>query len=294
MSPICSCWSLVEMIGFVGKGAQRWLDLGFIRLQPSEFMKPAIVLVLARFYDCCPPATCAAGAASGRRRSDRRPGRPDPAPARSRHRDDGASWRRDRDVPRRPADVDVPGAAARARGRRADRLYDDARLSAQTGADLPRSRRATRSAPAITSASRRSRSARAGSGARAILNGSQSHLDYLPEGHTDFVFATMVEEWGLVGGALLIFAFAMVIRWGMQRQPQRPDPLRPARRGRPDDDHLLLCRDQPDDGDGPGAGGRHPPAAGQLWRIGGDDDHDLPRHADGARAPAADPSPLGI
>ncbi len=45
---------LVEMLGFVGKGAQRWLDLGFIRLQPSEFMKPAIVLVLARFYELLP------------------------------------------------------------------------------------------------------------------------------------------------------------------------------------------------------------------------------------------------
>src|SRR4029453_13421651 len=45
---------LVEMIGFVGKGAQRWVDLGFIRLQPSEFMKPAIALVLARFYDLLP------------------------------------------------------------------------------------------------------------------------------------------------------------------------------------------------------------------------------------------------
>lgn len=45
---------LVDMLGFVGKGAQRWLDLGFIRLQPSEFMKPAIALMLARFYDLLP------------------------------------------------------------------------------------------------------------------------------------------------------------------------------------------------------------------------------------------------
>ncbi|MBA2770674.1 MAG: rod shape-determining protein RodA, partial [Sphingomonas sp.] len=51
---------------------------------------------------------------------------------------------------------------------------------------------------------------------KGYLQGSQSHLDYLPEGHTDFVFATMVEEWGLFGGLLLILAFAAVIRWGMR------------------------------------------------------------------------------
>src|SRR3990170_6640806 len=50
---------------------------------------------------------------------------------------------------------------------------------------------------------------------KGFLNGSQSHLDYLPEGHTDFAFATMVEEWGLLGGTLLILSFGAVIRWGM-------------------------------------------------------------------------------
>src|SRR5436190_3948018 len=46
----------VEGLGFVSKGARRWLDLGPIRLQPSEFMKPAIVLTLARFYELVPAA----------------------------------------------------------------------------------------------------------------------------------------------------------------------------------------------------------------------------------------------
>jgi rod shape determining protein RodA len=50
---------------------------------------------------------------------------------------------------------------------------------------------------------------------KGFLNGTQSHLDYLPEGHTDFVFATMAEEWGLVGGLFLIFCFFLVIRWGI-------------------------------------------------------------------------------
>lgn len=50
---------------------------------------------------------------------------------------------------------------------------------------------------------------------KGFLNGTQSHLAYLPEGHTDFVFATMSEEWGLAGGVALIVAFALVIRWAM-------------------------------------------------------------------------------
>ena len=46
---------LVEAIGFVGGGSQRWIDLGPLVLQPSELMKPAIVLTLASFYSTLPP-----------------------------------------------------------------------------------------------------------------------------------------------------------------------------------------------------------------------------------------------
>src|SRR5204863_358833 len=46
----------VELLGAVRGGSQRWLDLGFIRLQPSELMKPAIVMACARFYDMLPPS----------------------------------------------------------------------------------------------------------------------------------------------------------------------------------------------------------------------------------------------
>src|SRR5690606_24872178 len=45
----------VEAIGAVGGGSQRWLDLGFFTLQPSELMKPGIVLALASFYHRLPP-----------------------------------------------------------------------------------------------------------------------------------------------------------------------------------------------------------------------------------------------
>jgi rod shape determining protein RodA len=42
---------VVEFFGTVGMGAQRWIDLGFMRLQPSEFMKVAQVMMLAMYYD---------------------------------------------------------------------------------------------------------------------------------------------------------------------------------------------------------------------------------------------------
>ena len=42
---------VVEFFGTVGMGAQRWIDLGFMRLQPSELMKVALVMMLAAYYD---------------------------------------------------------------------------------------------------------------------------------------------------------------------------------------------------------------------------------------------------
>lgn len=41
---------VVFFFGHIGKGAQRWLNLGFIRIQPSEIMKLAIPLLLAWYY----------------------------------------------------------------------------------------------------------------------------------------------------------------------------------------------------------------------------------------------------
>ena len=43
----------VELAGEVGMGAQRWIDFGVIRLQPSELMKISVVIVLARYFHIC-------------------------------------------------------------------------------------------------------------------------------------------------------------------------------------------------------------------------------------------------
>ena len=40
----------VEISGFVGMGAQRWINLGIFNVQPSELMKVAVVLALARYF----------------------------------------------------------------------------------------------------------------------------------------------------------------------------------------------------------------------------------------------------
>ena len=124
---------------------------------------------------------------------------------------------------------------------------------------------------------------------KGYLNGSQSHLDYLPEGHTDFAFAALAEEWGLVGGIILILAFGLVVRWGM----------RVAANGRTRfaqlsaagltaciffyaSINLMMVM-----GLAPVVGAAPPH---QLWRLRGHDRDDLPRPADGAGTSAADPS----
>ena len=45
----------VDVLGEINKGAQRWLDLGFVQLQPSELMKVALVMALARYFHAAYP-----------------------------------------------------------------------------------------------------------------------------------------------------------------------------------------------------------------------------------------------
>jgi rod shape determining protein RodA len=206
---------MVELLGFVTKGAQRWLDIGFIRLQPSEFMKPAIVLVLARFYDLLPagdirkwraiwPAAALIGV---------------PALLILVQPDlgtcmmvvlGGITMMFIAGVPMR---LFLAGAAAVAVAAPIafSMMHDYQRKRVFIFLDpesdpLGAGYHISQSKIAIGSG---------GIFGKGFLNGSQSHLDYLPEGHTDFAFATMVEEWGLFGGLLVILAFGAVIRWGM-------------------------------------------------------------------------------
>ena len=79
---------LTLMLGVIGGGARSWLELGFIRIQPSELMKPIIVLTLARFYAHVPPRRDQAAVGDVAAGADPRPAAPaHPAPAGSRDDD---------------------------------------------------------------------------------------------------------------------------------------------------------------------------------------------------------------
>ena len=206
----------VELLGFVGKGAQRWLDIGPIRLQPSEFMKPAIVLVLARFYDLLPPADI-------RRWRAIWPAalllgvpvllilvQPDMGTAMmvlfigvTVMFLAGLPWWLFAGGFAAVA-VAAPVAYSMMHEYQQKRVL----IFLDPESDpLGAGYHITQSKIAIGSG---------GIFGKGYLQGSQSHLDYLPEGHTDFVFSTMVEEWGFAGGFVLMIAFALVIRWGMK------------------------------------------------------------------------------
>jgi len=214
----------VEALGLVKKGAQRWLELGPIRLQPSEFMKPAIVLTLARFYDLLPagelnrwravwPALVLVGVPAGLILIQPDLGTCIMVTL------CGVTVMFLAGLPMWYF-LGVAGAGAAAAPIVFSMMHEYQRKRVLIFMDpesdpLGAGYHISQSKIAIGSG---------GVFGKGFLQGSQSHLQYLPEGHTDFVFATMAEEWGMLGGVLLILAFALVIRWGLkvsQRCPTR-------------------------------------------------------------------------
>jgi len=205
----------VEILGAVGGGSQRWLNLGPIVLQPSELMKPTIVLVLAWYYHGLPtgmigswrsflPAAALIGV---------------PMALVLVQPDLGTSLAITFGgvvvlfLAGLPMRLFMGGAAAAAviaplafffglREYQRNRVLvflDPESDPLGTGYHI------TQSKIAIGSG---------GIFGKGFGEGSQSQLDYLPEPHTDFVFATMAEEFGLVGGLLVLLIFGIVLRWG--------------------------------------------------------------------------------
>jgi len=55
------------------------------------------------------------------------------------------------------------------------------------------------------------------------LNGTQSHLDFLPERKTDFIFAAFSEEFGLIGSIILLMIYSVIIARGFMIAAQAQD-----------------------------------------------------------------------
>ena len=212
----------VELLGAVRGGSQRWLDLGFIRLQPSELMKLAIVLAVARFYDLLPagelrsfnalwPAIIMIALPFGLVLIQ-----PDLGTA-TMIAAGGIVIIFLAGVPMRLF-VGAGAAFAALLPIAFAMMHDYQRKRVLIFLDpesdpLGAGYHITQSKIAIGSG---------GIFGKGYLNGTQSHLDYLPEGHTDFIFATMAEEWGLIGGVAIIIGFILLTRWGMRVSARAP------------------------------------------------------------------------
>jgi rod shape determining protein RodA len=199
----------VALFGEVSKGARRWLNIGFTRIQPSEMMKIAMPLMLAWYFHRTKP--CCAARLRGRHRHPAIPVGTHLAPARPRHRDPGAAPPASRDL----LSPDCRGRSSFPGGRRASPACrrwrrPAARLPAPARVLTLLDPRRTRSAAASTSSSPPSPSAPAACSARAGRNGTQTHLEFIPERHTDFIFAVMAEEFGLLGCIVLLVLYALI------------------------------------------------------------------------------------
>jgi rod shape determining protein RodA len=200
----------VLLVGEVGKGAQRWLELGVLRFQPSELLKVGVPMVLAWFLSSrpLPPGvwriligalliavptllifkqpdlgTSILVAASGGMVLFLA----------------GMSWR-------------LIAALAALAGALAPALWylmrDYQRQRVLTFLDpttdpLGSGYHIIQSQIAIGSG---------GVYGKGWFNGTQSHLEFLPERTTDFIFAVLGEEWGLAG-ALVLMAIYLFIIW---------------------------------------------------------------------------------
>ncbi|GGE48189.1 rod shape-determining protein RodA [Actibacterium pelagium] len=208
----------VEFFGVVGMGAQRWIDLGFMRLQPSELMKIALVMMLAAYYDWL---------------DIKKVSRPlfvlipvllilIPTALVLKQPDLGTSllllmggavvmfvagvhWAYFAAVASLGVGAIVGVFASRGtpwqllkdyQYRRIDTFLDPSQDPLGAGYHITQSKIALGSG---------------GWSGRGFMQGTQSRLNFLPEKHTDFIFTTLAEEFGFVGASSLLLLYALII-----------------------------------------------------------------------------------
>lgn len=204
----------VEIAGDIGMGAQRWISLGFINLQPSEVMKIALIIVLARYFHSLPEG------AEGRLRYLVWPAMLALVPA--------ALVMRQPDLGTALMLLMVTGAIFFLAG---VRLWKFAVAIGAVVAAIPvawhflreyqKNRILTfldpESDPLGAGYHILQSKIALGSGGifgKGYMQGSQAHLNFLPEKQTDFIFTMLAEEFGLVGGLVLLCLYGLVLVYG--------------------------------------------------------------------------------
>ncbi|OQX31095.1 MAG: rod shape-determining protein RodA [Candidatus Sedimenticola endophacoides] len=204
----------VLAVGAIGKGAQRWLDLGLFRFQPSELMKIAMPMMIAGFLaeKRLPPSWQRLGTAGLMIAV--------PVVMIARQPDLGTS------LLVASAGIFVlflAGLSWRFIGGMLLTAIPSAWVLWRWGMhDYQRDRVITflnpESDPLGTGYHIIQSKIAIGSGGlygKGWLNGTQSHLEFLPERTTDFIFAVLSEEFGFAGVALLIVLYLFIILRGL-------------------------------------------------------------------------------
>ncbi len=205
----------VEVVGRIGMGAQRWLDFGIVQVQPSELIKIAMVLVLARYFHTLtldeigkplylvwPTLLVLAPAALVFKQ-------PDLGSALLLTVTSGVIfflagvrvWKFI--IVGGSALAIIPIAWTFLRDYQKQRVLTFLNPEIDplgSGYHIIQSKIALGSG---------------GVWGKGFLQGTQSHLQFLPEKQTDFIFTMLSEEWGFVGGLVLIGLYTLIILYGL-------------------------------------------------------------------------------
>mgnify|MGYP002737943759 CR=1 FL=1 len=209
---------LVDLIGSVGMGAQRWIDIGPIQLQPSELAKISLVILLAAYYDWLTPArrsrlfwvllpVILVLAPTGLVLIQ-----PDLGTALMLVMGGGivmfaagvSLWYFAAVI---GMGVGAVWTVLASRGtswqllrdyqfRRIDTFLDPSTDPLGAGYNIAQAQIALGSG---------------GWSGRGFMQGTQSRLNFLPEKHTDFIFTTLAEEFGFVGASSLLLLYVLIV-----------------------------------------------------------------------------------
>ncbi len=208
----------VPIIGTSSMGAQRWIDLGFMRLQPSELMKVTLVMMLARYYDwldirkisrplwvLIPLVLTLVPTFLVLKQPDLGTALLLVAGAGVVMFVAGVSW-----LYFGAAFAIIAllvTAVIETKGTDYQLLKDYQYKRIETfldpGSDpLGSGYNITQAQIALGSG---------GVSGRGFMQGTQSRLNFLPEKHTDFIFTTLAEEFGFVGGMILLTLYGLIL-----------------------------------------------------------------------------------